>query len=166
MWEVIAEILERRWSERQSPRRQLVKDITTLYRAMSDSMAAYEEFCHSYSDKSRKNWDRHVNKLVRAVKHLDPALEIFAPAVRPIVGNFTLLEYKCTEAEFDPAFTVDRSVLIAESRVILHVFTKSFDSAHRALREFIRENFTIEEIHAAFDGWADSALMQKLLRKS
>lgn len=155
MWAVIIQILERRWSERQSSRRQLVRDVTALYRAMGGSYAAYQEFCRTHSDNSRKDWNRHVTKLVRVVKRLDPTLEIFGPDVQPVIREYAVFESLGIQAAFVTASTLERSLLTATPDSILDFYTRAYFDAHRELNRFIKENFTIEEVHSAFSGLPD-----------
>jgi len=144
MWETILEIIERRWAEHQSPRRQLVRDICGLYNAMSSCYDSYSKF--SQSSDSATTWLNDVEDLKRCLRRVDPTLAIFAPDVRPVIRNYVMMEAWETRAGLLQQDGTGREVLL------LDLFGLAFHDARERLAEFIKKNFTVEETHVLLRG--------------
>ncbi len=141
MWATIIEILERRWTERRAPRRQLVKDITDLHRAMYTCWDSFLRFSPEH-EEYREEWYRDVEILMKSLKRVDPTLEIFGSNVRPTIHAYAMMEAWETKAML--TVTNDKGNDI----VLLDLFGEAFRKAREDLNYFIMENFTIEEVHA------------------
>ncbi|WP_375502720.1 hypothetical protein [uncultured Jatrophihabitans sp.] len=147
---MIVEMLDQRWRERSAPRAVLVRDITTLYAAMSDSLRCYEDFCTDSSEKTRKAWDRHVGELLDVVRRVDPTLEIFAPGIRPVLRHYAVFESLGVQAAFLTREQQQSPTLLPHMpQAYLEFYSRAFYDAQAALRSFMQGNFSVEEVHAA-----------------
>ena len=150
-WASIVDTIEMKWDDNHSARHELVNDIATLYRAMADSYEAFVTYCKTYGadKKSCEDWNRCVQDLTDVVSRLDPTLDIFAPEVQPVIRLYAIFESAGVQAAFVHKSTLERNMFTHEPAVILHFYSEAYKRAKAALRAFIEERFTIEEIHMA-----------------
>jgi hypothetical protein len=78
MWTKLIDIVEKRWNETVSPRKQsLAKAINTLYGSMHNCHIAFQSFESDPSEANFANFAFAIDGMISTIKNLNPILNIF-----------------------------------------------------------------------------------------
>ncbi len=163
MWSALVkliELLEKKVSESQQPRRRLAKAITALYSTLNTCHESYLAYRADSSRKSMKRWAAAIDSLVVTVASTHTTLDIFAPEVQAELERYMHSELRASGL-FNPDSLIELGlgqISYAVGDQVDPTLTKplqtnaldddeDFACAMKKLGDFIRTNFKMEEIY-------------------
>jgi hypothetical protein len=89
MWTKLIDIVEKRWNETVSPKKQsLAKAINTLYGSMHNCHIAFQHFENDRSDQNFANFAFAIDGMISTIKNLNPILKIFDTELADRLNNY------------------------------------------------------------------------------
>lgn len=93
MWTQLIDIVEKRWNETVSPRKQsLAKAINTLYGSMHNCHIAFQSFEDDPNEENFANFAFAVDGMISTIKNLNPVLTIFDVELAGRLENYVRSE--------------------------------------------------------------------------
>ena len=156
MWEAIIKALIETFQKRTAPRRKLVQVTRHLYSCMNACHREYVALRRSQGSDSWGNegeaWRQEIIKLIAALWEMQDVLDIFAPEVATALKGYVAREvesyYRPSSVDILalPPAELDKYELLVSSVWHDAEMSTEFDNALQALRKFMRDTFTQEEL--------------------
>ena len=147
MWMNLIDLIEQRW--RDKPREDLIRSVVGVRHEMTKCQESFHKLKKARLERdfdgyevARDEWRRSLWLLGDAITGLDQVLAIFSPETHRYLHDYQGAEFDAFDAA---AANLGGSVdfdLVDES------LGETFATALERLDTFIRENFTLEEIHS------------------
>lgn len=78
MWPQLIDIVEKRWNETVSPKKQsLAKAVNTLYGSMHNCHIAFQSFKNDPNEENFANFAFAIDGMISTIKNLNPVLTVF-----------------------------------------------------------------------------------------
>ncbi|WP_020562679.1 hypothetical protein [Methylosarcina fibrata] len=89
MWTQLIDIVEKRWNETVSPKKQsLAKAINTLYGSMHNCHLAFQSFENDPNEENFANFAFAIDGMISTIKNLNPVLTIFDAELTGRLENY------------------------------------------------------------------------------
>ena len=149
MWGKIIEIIEKSWKEKRQPRRQLAQCVYMLYLSLEHCNNSYQIYKKTPTIDNYGNWFGAIQELINTFDSIKPLLSIYDEAVlislqswiNPHFAAYRMVNSEGTRILSDGKYLASLNIVIK--------FDESFENAVQALKNFIKNNFSMEEIFSS-----------------
>lgn len=139
----LIEIIEKVWSEKRQPQNRLVKSMINLYKAIHNCHETYVHYNEYPKKENLKKWKDAINNLSSNYKNLEIPLEFYAARIHMMTGSYiNTEEERLVEIDDDFLICLHKSNQSLEDKI-------NSDSIKDEIRDFTKNNFSMEEIFEA-----------------